>query len=234
MVSLFQRIASSETFQTFILWIILLTAFSMGLETVPSMWDNYGEWFDIFFYVTQVIFGAEILIRLLAYTPNYKKFFKEFWNTFDFVIVVASFLPGPGAFAPVARLLRIIRVLRVVSVSDRLRGFLDRMERTLDELACAALIVAILGYIFTIAGNYLFFEIDPEHWGGFGRSSLTVFYLLLLQDVPHYVGKVTSANAFNICYFIVFYLVIFSFFINVIGAISSEHHRDTTDKENND
>ncbi len=234
MVAFCRRLALSETFQTFILWFVLLTAFSMGLETVPYFEEHFGLWFEIFFYLTQIIFAVEIAVRLIAYAPRFRDFFNDFWNTFDFVVVTLSFLPGPGAFAPVARLARVIRVLRVFSISDRLRGFIDRMEESLDELVYAAMIVCVWGYIFTIAGNFLFFESDPAHWGSFGRSALSVFYLLLLQNVPSYVDAAIVSSRGNIAYFIFFYLIFFSLFVNVVAAISYEHHREGQGTAKND
>ena len=234
MINICQRISSSETFQTFILWIILLTALSMGLEAVPSIEAFYGEWFGLFFYVTQAIFGFEILVRVVAFAPNFRRFFNEFWNTFDFVVVVLSFIPGPGALAPVARLLRVLRLLRVFSVSDRLRGFLDRIGQSLDELLCALMIVAVWGYIFTISGNYLFFEIDPERWGSLGRSMLSVFYLMLLQDIPVFVEHVIKSSAFNILYFLCFYAVFVSFAFNLIAVISFELNNSKTKERPHD
>lgn len=218
MGKLCKSIANSESFQSLILFLILLTAASMGLETVPELMDRYDWLFAILFIVTQVVFAFEIVVRLMAHSPNFRGFFNDFWNTFDFTIVTISFLPGIGSFALIARLLRVLRVLRVLSVSDRMRGFIDRLDESVDELVYSAIILLVLGYIFSIAGHYSFFECDPAHWATLGRSALSVFYLMLLQDVPSYVGPALEFSKLAIFYFLIFYLTMISFFISVINA----------------
>lgn len=216
MIKFFQNFAVSERFQTFILFLILVTAISMGVETVPDLADAYGSFFLFLHYFAQVVFAFEICVRLLAFTPNFGKFFKDSWNTFDFLIIGASFLPGIGSFALIARLLRVLRVLRVLSVSDHLRGFMERLKESFDEIAYASVIIFVLGYIFIISGHYLFFEIDTAHWGTLGNATMSVFYLLLFQDVQSFVAPLVKASKGYLVFFLLFYFVFVSLFISVI------------------
>lgn len=226
MSTIAKNIADSETFQSFILFVILLTAFSMGLETVPELVDTYFVLFETFFYVTQIIFAFEIFVRVLAFSPHFRRFFDDFWNTFDFTIVVLSFIPGIGSFIIIGRLLRLLRILRVLSVSDRLRNFVNRLEDAFDEALFGGLVLIVLGYIFTIAGNYLFFEIDPQRWGSFGRSALSVFYLLLFQDIPRFIEPVVALSKLYIFYFLFFYFVVIGLFISVLNAAISQERTE--------
>lgn len=213
-----RTLAANEQFQGFILFLILCTAGVMGFETVPDMVENYGGLFLWFGYGAQAVFVFEILVRLVAFAPRFREFFRDFWNCFDFAIVLFSLIPGVGGFALVARLLRILRVLRIFSVSDRARIFLDRLRESFDEAAYAAVIALALGYIFTISGYFLFFELDPARWGGFSRAAGSVFYLLLLQDVPSYVSPLIAKSKLSILYFFLFYFVFISLLIAVVSA----------------
>jgi voltage-gated sodium channel len=213
-----KAIAYSENFQTFILFLIILTAISMGVETVPYMADEYGDIFLYLHYFVQVVFAFEIVIRLLAYAPKYKTFFKDKWNVFDFIIIAASFLPVIGSFALIARLLRLLRVMRLMSVSDRLRGFMDRLKESLDEISYAAASVSIFSYIYIIAGHYLFFEISPENWGTLKNATLSVFYLMLLQDVRGIVEPLVTFNFINLLFFVMFYITFAGLFLAVFSA----------------
>lgn len=103
---------------------------------------------------------------------------------------------------------------------------MDRLKETFDETAYASLIVLVIGYIFTISGHYLFSEIDPDRWGGFGSSALSVFYLMLLQDVPNYVSPVLSASKSSILYFLLFYFVIVGLFISTVAAAVAPDKRE--------
>jgi voltage-gated sodium channel len=218
MIKACQKVANSDVFQSFILCLIILTAVSMGLETIPELVDAHYLIFDGLFYFTQTIFALEILIRLLAFAPNYKRFFDEFWNVFDFAIVILSFLPAIGAFIVIARLLRVLRVLRAISMSERLRAFMDRLTDTFDEVLYSSLLILILGYIFAISGHFLFYEVDPNNWGNLWRATLSVFYLGLLQDVSDFVDPVIASSAFYLFYFICFYLIQFGLILSVLNA----------------
>ena len=226
MATLCKRIAESETFQSFILALILVTAGCMGLETFPDFVERYDRLLVFFYYVSQAIFIFEIVVRIVSYTPDIRKFFGERWNTFDFVIVVASCLPAIGSFALVVRLLRVLRVLRVISVSDRLRGFISRLGESMDEAFYSAIMLAVLGYIFAIAGYSAFGEADPAHWGTLLRAGLTIFYLLLLQDVPSIVAPALAYSGSSILFFIIFYLTVFSMVLAVLNAAITQSTHD--------
>lgn len=226
MIGMCKKIAENEGFQRFILFLILLTAASMGLEAVPYFAETYGSFLFILDAAIQTIFVFEITVRLIAHIPHISTFFHNRWNTFDFTVIVLSLIPGIGSFALIARLLRVLRILRVFSASDRLRCFIDRLQRGFDEVFFFALIAAILGYIFTIAGHYLFASIDPAHWGDLRQSVLSVFYLMLLQDVQGVIGPLTAKSMLSLLFFAAFYITFIGLVISTIAAaIAQEQER---------
>lgn len=213
-----RRLSEHEGFESLVLFLILTSSALMAVETVPEIngqWDAWLYWLN---HGIQWIFVVEIAVRILACGPRFRTFFTSRSNVFDFTVVLFSLLPGVGPFALAARLLRLLRVLRLLTVSDRLRAFLDRLSGAFDEAAFGAAIVAILGFIFTLGGHYLFGEIDPGRWGGFSSSARTVFYLLLAQDVPACVGPLLVTSRLNLLYFLVFYFAFVSLFISVLAA----------------
>jgi voltage-gated sodium channel len=226
------KISDNEDFQTFILFLILIVAGSMGLETIPQLADDFGEFFLGVHFTAQVIFVLEIIVRVGAHAPRFKAFFNSKWNVFDFVIVLSSFMPGVGGFALIGRLVRVLRVTRVFSVSQHLRGFIQRLSCTLDEIFYVALIIAIIGYIFTLAGHYLFIEIDPQHWGSLRDSALTVFHLMLFQDVRKYTDPLSTASLGYMMYFLLFYFSLVSLFFSTLVAAISQEIVSETDNEN--
>jgi voltage-gated sodium channel len=187
MKELFRRIAQSEVFQSFILFVILVNGVAMGLETYPELNDRYDNLFFFLLAVSQLIFVIEITIRLFAYAPNLGHFFKSFWNTFDFTVVLASLLPAIGPFATVARLCRILRVARLVSVSDELRGVIHR-GAAFSRLSASLFIAGVWFYIFSVAGVYLFSEMDSLHWSTLGDSARTLVTGLTLQSPSLFVS----------------------------------------------
>jgi voltage-gated sodium channel len=201
----------------------------MGFETILEAYDRYYFIFDGFYYFSQAVFGFEILIRLLAFAPRVGDFFKSFWNRFDFVIVALSFLPAVGPFVVIGRLLRLLRLLRVLSVSDRLRGFVDRLGAAVDEAFAAGFVISVWSYIFILTGNYLFSDWAPQHWGSFSQSLKSVFYLLLLQDVPSLLEPLYTHSKFAIAYFIFFYLVFGTIVLGTIQAVVGQRRGSSRD-----
>lgn len=190
-----QKLAESEGFERFIITLIVLNALCLGAETDPILTEHYDDLLWAVLAGSQLVFVVEIAIRLLATAPNFGRFFRSFWNTFDFIVVAGSLLPVVGAFATVARVLRVLRVLRIVSVSDELRMFLSRMQASLGTLLFAGFIWAIFAYVYAIAGFYLFADADPVRWGSFAKCFETVFLLTLLEGaadalrtLPHGAG----------------------------------------------
>lgn len=222
-------IAESEFFQTFILLLIIASALTLGLETVPEVYDQFYFIFDPFFYFCQVAFGFEILVRLQASSPRYREFFGDFWNRFDFVIVALSFTPAVGPFIIIARVLRLVRALRVISISDRLRNFADRIHESLDEAIGAAVIALVWSYIFSLSGYYLFSELDPLHWGSLTRAAKTLFYLLLLQDVASYVEPLLKVSVWSVFYFLLFYFVYLTLALGTLHAAIVQSLREARD-----
>lgn len=108
-----RHVTESDAFESIIATLLVLNAGALVVESFVDVgaWD---EWLWIFFVGSQVVFLAEIALRILGYGPRFQAFFREGWNVFDFVVVVLSFVPMVGPFSFVARIVRVLRVLRVV------------------------------------------------------------------------------------------------------------------------
>jgi voltage-gated sodium channel len=113
---------------------------------------RYGPVLDGIELAVQAIFVAEIAIRLLAFWPRPGTFFRDGWNLFDFVVVVASMLPQAGAFAMVARLARLMRVTRLVSTFPELRLIIGTMLRSIPSMGHVIMLLGLLLYVYAILG----------------------------------------------------------------------------------
>lgn len=94
MIARIRHIAENEFLQSCILFLILVNAGLLGLMTYPSFSGSYRDYSEIILSISQVVFTIEIVIRIVVYAPNYKKFFAEFSNIFDFIIIIISFIPA--------------------------------------------------------------------------------------------------------------------------------------------
>jgi voltage-gated sodium channel len=158
-------------------------------------------------------------VRLLAHWPRLLTFFRDGWNVFDFVVVVASLLPQAGTFAIVARLARLMRVTRLVSLFPELRLIIGTMLRSIPSMGHVIMLLGLLLYVYGILGFHLFHEHDPEHWGTLGAALLTLFQMLTLEGWVEIQDSALKAYPWAWIYFGSFVLVAVFVVVNLFIAV---------------
>jgi voltage-gated sodium channel len=214
-----RRVAESPRFQHFIMFVIVLGAIVIGVETSPRLTSRYGGPILALEGVIQAIFTVEIAIRLLAHWPRPLAFFRNGWNVFDFLVVAASLLPQAGAFAMVARLARLIRVTRLVSVFPELRLIIGTMIRSIPSMGHVIVLLSLLLYVYAVVGFHLFRETDPAHWASLGVALLTLFQMLTLEGWVEIQAAVLDDQPFAWIYFGSFVLVAVFVVVNLFIAV---------------
>ncbi len=188
----------------------------VGLETSETLVERYGELFELVDLVVQTVFVGEIVIRLLAHWPGIGRFFRDGWNVFDLAVVAASLLPQAGAFAMVARLMR---VTRLISVFPELRLIVSTMLRSIPSMGHILMMLGLLLYVYGILGFYLFREQDPERWGTLGAALLTLFQMLTLEGWVEVQTAVLGEFPFAWVYFASFVFVAVFVVVNLFIAV---------------
>lgn len=113
------RIIKHKFFEIFILTIIVLNTLTLAVNwyLIP---ESVSETIKIINYVFAGIFAIEAIIKIIALGRGY---FKESWNIFDFLIVVATVVSiildyttnlGAGGKATIIRAFRVARIFRIV------------------------------------------------------------------------------------------------------------------------
>ena len=217
------RIAASDTFERLTLVIILINAALMGVDTNPMMSVEYEGVIFWTLLLSQIYFVIEIALRIIATGPRFRGFFESFWNRFDFAVVALSLVPAIGPFVTVARLLRLLRVIRLMTVSDRLRGFLVHTQRSIDEALYFAVIGGIFLYVFAVAGVVLFADIDAVRWGSLGSAGATLLYLALLQDIPAIAGSLAPVGVTGVLFLLLYGGAVLFLLINTVAAVTAQH-----------
>jgi voltage-gated sodium channel len=121
MDSIARRIVGDRRFERLIIGLIVLNGVLVGLETSATVVSTAGAAIDWVYRVILAVFVVEVVLKLAAVAPAWRRYFGDGWNLFDFTVVVLSLLPFSGELAMVARLVRLLRVLRLVSALPRLR-----------------------------------------------------------------------------------------------------------------
>ncbi|MDM7324683.1 MAG: ion transporter [Thermus sp.] len=168
-------------FQTLSVAVILLAALLVGLETYPGVvqalpWLPWGNALVLGFFI------LEAFLRFVATWPRVQRYFGDGWNLFDLVVILASFLPETGAFAPVARVLRLLKVLRLVRFAEELQIILLALVRAVPAMSYVILLLFLHFYVFAAAGVFLFRENDPVHFANLHTALLTLFRVMTLED----------------------------------------------------
>lgn len=217
----FLALRSNKGFELFVVAVILFSAVVVGAKTydLPASMLTFVAWLDHFI---TVIFLVELIVRFVG-EENKRHFFKNGWNIFDTIIVVASLIPvDESEMAFIGRLLRIFRVLRMVSIIPELRVLLNSLLKALPQLGYVMLLMFIIFYIYAAIGATLFASINPELWGDISISLLTLFRVMTFEDWTDVMYETMTVYGFSWIYYLTFiFLTAFAFLNMVIGIVVS-------------
>jgi voltage-gated sodium channel len=233
-----QRIESSRLFQTAVIFIIVLSAISIGAKTydIPPFFERLLSGLDM---AVTYFFLAEILLRFSA-CQDRKRFFLDGWNLFDTLIVVGSLVPLQNAEAVlIGRLLRVFRVLRLVSVVPELRSLINALLKAIPRMGYIALLMFIIFYIYAAIGSLFFSAIDEELWGDVSVAMLTLFRVATFEDWTDVMYATMDVHPLSWIYYLSFiFLTAFVFLNMMVGAIlevmSEESNLETATQAHNE
>ncbi len=205
------RLTKSPAFEYFIIGLILFNAVVLGLETLPSVVEEYSFWLGFSQQAILGVFIVEAALKIFALTPRGDRYFRDGWNVFDFSIIVLSLVPATGGFAVIARLARLMRLLRLVSAVPELRLIVATLVRSIPGMLHIVVLMSLMVYIYAIIGFQLFHKHDPEHWRNLGISLLSLFRVVTLEDWTDIMYKAMEFHPLAWIYFLTF--VIFGTFV---------------------
>jgi len=202
--------------QRFIVFVLLLNAITLGLDTSPEVMAQYGDLINRINQIIPIIFVIEVGSRLFA---RGKSFFKESWNVFDIIIISVSFLPSGSAFSAL-RALRILRVLHVISLVPRMRHVVGAMIKSLPQIGSIVALLLIISYISSVIVTHLYSLPYPELFGSIGLSMLTLFQLMTLEGwAAEVVRPVMETHPYSVFLFIPYMLMTAFAILNLFTAV---------------
>ena len=212
-------LVAGAAFQRGTLALILANAALMGLETWGPLVARWGGALVLAETVLQALFVAEIALRLAACAPRPLRYFRDGWNTFDFVVVAASLLPAVGAFATVARLARVLRIARLVPALPELRLIIGTMLRSIPSMGHVVALLGLLLYVYGIFGYQLFAADAPQHWGSLPAALQSLFQILTLEGWVELQAEVLPTHPWAWAYFASFIVIAVFVVINLFIAV---------------
>ncbi len=175
------QIARSPAFQRLIVGSIVLAIALVGLETEPWIVDRVGGLIWALDKVILGLFAVEAAIKILAQGDRPWRYFRDPWNTVDFLILVCLLLPFWGNFFVLLRVGRLLRIVRVITAFPRLRMLISTLFQSLPSMGYIMLILGLLFYVYGVAGTFLFGANDPVHFGTLGVAMLSLFTVVTLE-----------------------------------------------------
>merc|ERR1719495_990246 len=117
--------------------------------------------------VFTVFFTFEFTVKLAGF--GFKEYFKDPWNTFDFVIVIGSFLDiimanlgQGGASVSMLRLFRAMRLVKLLAKGESIRQLLYTFIKSFQALPYVALLVALVFFVYGVVGMQVFGKIKLD------------------------------------------------------------------------
>ena len=217
--------------QRVILYLILINAVLLGLETSPGVMNRFGTLIRLMDQAILAIFVIEILLRVAVHRLA---FFRDPWSLFDFLVIAIALLPATGQLS-VLRTLRVLRVLRVLTVVPSMRRVVAALLGAIPGLASIALVLGIIYYVFAVIATNLFATSFPEWFGNLGKSLYTLFQVMTLESWSMGIARpVMDQHPLAWMFFITFILIATFTMLNLFIAIivnamqnySESEHRD--------
>ena len=144
-------------------------------------------------------------------------FFRNPWNVFDFIVVVA--IPFLANGTVIFRLVRLLRILRIFRFLPEARILMLSMVKSVAPLANLAVLIGFLMFIYGMAGVYLFGAADPERWGDIGKAILTLTIMLTLENFPDAFLGGLEITPFALVFFLSYMFFIVFTVLNVLIGI---------------
>ncbi|MDO6777258.1 ion transporter [Shewanella sp. 3_MG-2023] len=213
-----KKIDQSKTFQGFVIFVIIVSALSIGAHTY-----HLPEWFEKSLLALDIAITAffliELIIRYMA-SDGIKSFFSKGWNIFDTIIVIGSLVPLGGSTILLARLLRIFRVLRLVSMVPELRMLINALLKAIPRMGYIALLMFVIFYIYGAVGSMFFAHVNDFLWGDVSIAMLTLFRISTFESWTSIMYETMEVYPLSWLYYLTFiFLTTFVFLNMMVGAV---------------
>jgi voltage-gated sodium channel len=210
-----RALVEHKRFQQFIIWVIVVNAVTLGLETSQRVEDNFGGLLHGADRIMLGIFVVELVLRLYAHGW---RFFTDSWSVFDFIVVSISLIPSTGPLS-VLRALRVLRVLRLISAVPAMRRVVSGLLAAVPGMASIGALLALIIYVAGVMATKMFGDISPEYFGDLGRTLFTLFQTMTGEGWPDVAREVMEQRWWAWVFFVIYILVSSFAVLNMFIAV---------------
>ena len=234
----FTSLAEGRVFNFFTLAIIITNTILLALQSVPDFKARIGWYIAVSDSVFLSYYIIEIILKFLAYRLH---FFKDIWNLFDLIIVVAAnveyfvlvitmFIQIQGSeifhifnFLRALRATRAIRALRAIRFLQKLQIIVTTVLRSIPAFSSLFLLIGLVAFNFAVIGGGFYGDFAPKYFGNLFRSLVTTFQLLTLDDwasIFHTIVEKRPERSIDLYIFLILFMGSEAFiFINLFVAV---------------
>ncbi len=227
-----KHIIAQPYFYLSVMLLIILNAIVLGLESFDSLMNRAGWFLTVADSIMVLIFAGELAIYLFVFGP--KKCFTDPWFLFDFIIVSISLFSFNTTYSSL-RAMRVLRILRLITRFPNLRKVVQGLIDALPGIGSITIILIILIYVAALMGHNLFGTEYPEHFGSLQHSLLTLFQIMLTDDVGSIIREVTTTHPYSWIFFLVFLLastfIILNLFVAVVVDGMQQNYRESEEEQ---
>jgi voltage-gated sodium channel len=216
--------------------VIVINAVVLGLETYDGAVTAAESVFQVIEYTCLACFTLELAIRFGAHLTRPAGFFRDGWNIFDLLIILAPLLPGMRENVTLLRLVRLARIVRAFRLFPSLRVILVGIRRSLPGLGSFLLITVLVLYGYAMLGWMVFGKTYPEEYGTVGQAMLTLFLLLSLDGITDALRAGRAVTEWGILYYLS-YMITASYLLTnllvgvVLNALQEAHNSEKAPAE---
>jgi len=155
------RLVTSPPFENFIMLLIILNTLLLMCKFQGAPLEFSDVLADLNLIFT-AMFTVECVLKISSFGP--KPYFKDAWNTFDFITVAGSIIDATGIVeVGFLRLFRAARLIKLLRRSVSIRILLYTFVQSIKALPYVMMLMMMLFFIYAIIGMQMFGNIayDP-------------------------------------------------------------------------
>jgi voltage-gated sodium channel len=195
--------------QHFIVFLIVLNAALLGLETNAEIVEAYGRELVFIDHGILMIFTLEIVLLMAS---RGGKFFHDPWCVFDFIVIGISFVPATESLS-VLRSLRVLRVLRLINKVESMRKVVAGLLSSLPGLGSVVSLILIIFYVSAVIATNVFGSAFPDLFGTLGNTFFTLFQVMTLESWSDGIARPVMEHFPYAWVFFVFFILIATFVV---------------------
>ena len=175
-------IVENGYFQNFVTLVIIAAGVQVGLSTDKVLSVSLRHELSIVDAIIRYIFTIEVVIKVIAEELTPWAYFENNWNTFDFIVVIGSYVSGGGSIIVMLRLLRLLRVLKLMRMLPQLQVIVSALMSGFSSITFISIILLLFFYFFGIIAMILFRANDPWHFGTLHMTMIVLFQCSTLDN----------------------------------------------------